>query len=103
MGYIYLICDNYNESYKIGMTTKKPEARLQELKTGNTNELFLISSYESKYHKAIETALHRRYKHLCENREWFKLTNDIIFNFIEICKQIEDTHIFLLKNNEFYN
>ena len=102
MGFVYLICDNESDTYKIGMTTKSPEKRLKELKTGNSNEIFLIEQYESKYYKVIERTFHKRYSHLCENREWFKLPNDVVFGFQEMCKKIEDTHIFLLENNDLY-
>lgn len=102
MGYVYLICDNSTETYKVGMTKKKPEVRLKELKTGNSNELFIVSFYESNHYKIIETLFHRRFKHFCENREWFSLPNDIIFKFKELCQEIEETHLFLKENNSLY-
>ena len=101
-GFVYLICDATNDSYKVGTTKNNIEKRINQLKTGNSNEIFLKDCYESEYYKVIEKLFHRKYKPFNINLEWFDLPNDVIFNFKEICKEIEENHLFLKENNHFY-
>ena len=46
MGYIYLIEDRNNNTYKIGVTKRDPEKRLKKLQTGNSSELKIKYLYK---------------------------------------------------------
>ena len=48
MGYVYLIKDNYNNVYKIGVT-KNLNKRIKSLQTGNVCELKLIYLFKTDY------------------------------------------------------
>ena len=45
-GYVYLIADRNNNTYKIGVTKSDPIKRLKKLQTGNSSELELKYQYE---------------------------------------------------------
>ena len=47
MGFVYLLCDG--EKFKIGMTRGRIEKRITELQTGNPNEIWIRSYYETMY------------------------------------------------------
>jgi len=106
-GYVYLICevDSYGgEKYKIGETKNDPEKRLKGLKTGNSNEVFVLKKYESENYKRIERWLHKKYssqKTLSKN-EFFYLSPDQVISFINDCKEIDKTISVLKKHNPFY-
>lgn len=100
-GYVYLICDNKNEVFKIGVTKKSIEKRIKELQTGNSTELFITNYHETNYPYLIESMLHN---HFCVNNvlnEWFELKHEDVMNFTEICNMMED-RIELLKDNPFF-
>ena len=107
MGYVYLILEvnEYgDEHHKIGISKNEPEKRLKQLQTGNPNRIDILKFYESENYKRVEKWLHSRFgskKTLAEN-EWFKLSNDDVLNFIEICKKVDETINLLLKENPFY-
>lgn len=104
MAFVYLIGENNDEnSYKIGVTKKKEISdRIGELQTGNSNELFIKDCFETKYPYKLEKMLHRHFfdKHIIN--EWFKLNNDDVKSFKEICKKY-DTILDSLKSNPFFN
>ena len=45
-GYIYLIEDRNNNTYKIGVTKSDPEKRLKKLQTGNSSKLEIKFLYK---------------------------------------------------------
>lgn len=106
MGYVYLILEvnqHGEEAYKIGISKNTPEKRLKQLKTGNSNKISVLNSYESKNYKKIEQWLHGRYsrkKTLAQN-EWFNLTSEEVLGFLDECKKAEATFD-LLKSNPFF-
>ena len=101
-GYVYLICDNANELYKIGVTKSNIEKRIKKLQTGNATELFLVNYHESNYPYRIESMLHNRFKSQNVLNEWFELSKDDVTNFKNICLQIENM-IKSLKDNPFFS
>ena len=49
MGYVYLIEDSNNQTYKIGVTRKNDKRRLCKLQTGNSTKLILKYMFETEY------------------------------------------------------
>jgi hypothetical protein len=102
-GVVYLITDwsSNPEKYKIGITKNSPEDRLKSLQTGSSGELVLLKTYESYNYRRIEGILHRGYKSYSTDggKEWFELPNEVILNFINECKQIDDNIKFLMESD----
>ena len=75
MSWVYLIGENGNEgSYKIGSTRCKDiKKRLKQLQTGNSNSLFIKSSFETDYPFKSEKMLHAKFKNNRSIGEWFYL------------------------------
>ena len=102
-GVVYLITDwsSSPEKYKIGITKNSPEDRLKSLQTGSSGELVLLNTYQSYNYRKIEGILHRGYKSYSTDggKEWFELPNEVILNFINECKQIDDNIKFLMESD----
>ena len=101
-GYVYLICDPNQDCYKVGMTKGTIEKRINELQTGNSTELHITNWHNTNYPSRVEKMLHSKFKIYHLHGEWFKLPNDIIFNFNDICEKIEK-NIEALKDNPFFS
>ena len=99
MGKIYLITELNSQTprYKIGVTKRKVIKRLKEHQTGASNELHILSEYESEYYHRVEATLKNRYRQYRSDggTEWFELPDDIMKNFQSECKKIEDGIIML--------
>lgn len=95
--FVYLIRLSENSYYKIG-TTKNINKRIKQLQTGNAEDIFLVSSFESEYAFKIEKALHNFYIDKKKINEWFEFTIEDEVNFLKNCKKIEENLIFLEKN-----
>lgn len=105
-GYVYLLVEidkNGEERYKIGVTKRSPEKRIRELQTGNSGLVRLLQVYESVNYKKVEQWLHSRLsgQKTEANNEFFHLTDDQVFGFIDTCKKLDET-IQLLKDNPFF-
>lgn len=88
-GFVYLLCDG--EKFKIGMTKHKDiHKRIQELQTGNPNDIWLHSYYETDYPLKIEKMLHGRHAASNVKNEWFDLNVSQVINFKNECKQCEE-------------
>ena len=99
--YIYLIQSLEDGYYKIGKS-KNPNKRINQLQTGNSSELKLITIYRSDLSNKIERTLHRKYSHLKKEGEWFDLSIKEEVEFQEECKKIEDNLIILKENNNIF-
>ena len=99
-GYVYLICDPSNTTFKIGVTRDLKSQRLKKLQTGNSEELFISSYYKYKYPFRLEKLLHLRFHNKHEHGEWFKLTAEDIVQFKQTCDDLCKT-IESLKDNPF--
>jgi len=101
MGYIYLIKSG-DDGYKIGFTKKDAFQRLNELSTGNPNELELIHVLKTDFDFKMERTLHRFYKIKNIKNEWFDLTEEDVNNFPNIFYEIEKNFLTLklFGNNE---
>ena len=98
MGYVYLLCDG--EKFKIGMTKNKIEKRVAELQTGNPNEIWIHSYYETQYPLKIEKMMHGRHAPSNVKNEWFNLSVSEVINFKNECKQCEEI-LKALRDNPF--
>ena len=101
-GYVYLICDPANTTFKIGVTRDLESQRLKKLQTGNSTELFVSALYKTKYPFRIETMLHAKFRPKNELNEWFNLSANEVGNFTNICKEMEET-INCMLDNPFFN
>lgn len=72
-GYVYFIRDPATGEVKIGMTRRKPSARLAELTKG-PRELELLHSVSTPEPWRLERELHRRYADKRGRGEWFALS-----------------------------
>ncbi len=107
MGYVYLLLevdDQGNERHKIGITKNSVEKRVRTLQTGNSAKISILSVYESTNYKMVEKWLHGRFntKHTLTENEWFKLSDDDIFDFINLCKKIDTSINLLIEQNHFW-
>ena len=100
MGYIYLIEDSNNNTYKIGVTKGEPEKRLKKLQTGNSSKLEIKYLYKCEYPYRLESMLHNHYKQFNELNEWFSLENPN--EFIDKCNELNNV-INSLKDNPFFS
>ena len=101
MGYVYLIHDLYNNTYKIGVTNNLVK-RMNSLQTGNVCKLKLIESFKTDYPYRLETMLHRSLEQYRENNEWFSLPEDIVYDFYETCSKMNNI-ILSLRNNPHFS
>ena len=102
MGYVYLIEDVNNKTYKIGVTRDKSEKRLKKLQTGNSTELTIKYLYETEYPFRLESMLHTKYKEYNVLNEWFDLPQEDINNFLNTCSVLNNT-IISLKDNPYFS
>lgn len=102
MGYVYLIQDINNDTYKIGVTKGDPKTRLKKLQTGNSTELILRHVFKTKYPFRLETMLHNRYSYLREMNEWYALPFDVVKNWGDICNEMNNI-ILVMMDNPFFN
>lgn len=102
MGYVYLIQDVNNDTYKMGVTKGDPKTRLKKLQTGNSTELILRHVFKTKYPFRLETMLHNRYSYLREMNEWYSLPFDVVKNWGDICNEMNNI-ILVMMDNPFFN
>ena len=100
-GFVYLIADTINETYKIGKTKNDVNKRLKQLQTGNSSELILIDTFKTDYPYRLESILHNKFRHKQIQNEWFALDNNDVINFKKICQETNDL-ILLMKDNIFF-
>lgn len=101
MGYVYLICDQSTDRFKIGVTRDLKSNRIKKLQTGNSTELFVMDIYETEWPFRLETLLHRHFKNKQVLNEWFALDASDVAGFHGICERLETT-IKALKDNPFF-
>lgn len=50
MAFVYLLGDSgHDNTFKIGVTRSGIEKRIKQLQTGNSNEIYLVDFFETKY------------------------------------------------------
>jgi uncharacterized protein YebE (UPF0316 family) len=100
--YIYLledVTDNNILIYKIGFATNIVK-RMKAHRTSNPS-FILVNSFETKYNRKVETALHNIHKSKLYGGEWYCLDDDDVNKFTEKCEMIEK-NFDSLKDNPFF-
>lgn len=100
-GYVYLICDPANDTYKIGVTRNLNSNRIKKLQTGNSTELHIVKTYFCQYPFRLESMLHRKFWNKRELNEWYNLDLQDIVHFTEICEE-QNNIIKLMEDNPFF-
>lgn len=101
MGYVYLIRNLENDTYKIGVTKNNPQKRVKQLQTGCSSPLDLLHIYETKYPYRLEKMLHTKFMLHKVEGEWYKLPKENVTSFLSICDQLQNTLNILLDNPFF--
>lgn len=105
MGFVYLIKDASNHTYKIGVSRAMLDAnnrRLRSLQTGNSTELQVMFAYNTLYPFRMESMLHKRYEQYQVLNEWYDLPEEDVENFLNTCSDL-DVVINSLKDNPYFN
>lgn len=95
---IYLAQAEGTDNYKIGYTTQKPNARINQLQTGNGAKLKLIEVFKTKYGTKLESRIHTEFKWKRIEGEWFVLEKEQVDKFIETCSKHEKNFDALIDN-----
>lgn len=100
---LYLIASvvNNEKLYKIGFTRRTIEKRMNDFKTGNAGEIYLVDMFVSKWSIKIEKCLHRLYKNKRIKGEWFRLEDYDVETFIDKCQLYHTNFEILNKDNIF--
>jgi hypothetical protein len=59
IGWVYVIEAMGQNLFKVGFTTRDPEARLQQLQTASPHKLDLLTAFSCKNPPQLEAALHQ--------------------------------------------
>jgi hypothetical protein len=94
--FVYAMTDG--QYIKIGVSVR-PNKRKSNLSTGNAKKLILLGYFPGGFE--LESELHKRFKKVRSNGEWFEATSDIVEYLNE---QIQDKFIIVDDNNvlQFY-
>lgn len=102
MGCVYLLGDWEKDNvYKIGVTRGSIEKRIKKLQTGNSGEIYLVNSFETKHPFLMEKMLHTRFFGNRVLNEWFELTPEEVIGFKRTCQEIKE-NIDALEDNYFF-
>lgn len=74
---VYLICNLTAEQYKIGVTKNDIEQRIEQLRTGNGCELYLITFHETENLFYIEKMLYHELYPYNSINEWFEVHDEL--------------------------
>lgn len=100
-GYIYLVCDPSNDTFKIGVTRDLNSNRFKKLQTGNSTEIHVVNTYQCDYPFRLEKMLHFKFSSKHELNEWFTLDAYDVSHFIEICEETNNLLKTMLQNPFF--
>ena len=101
---VYLISSEIGDQklYKIGFTSRTVEDRINEFKTGNASDFFIVYSFQSKWSSKIEARIHAIFKSKRVRGEWFLLEKEDIFEFRRLCEVIHNMLDVTEQNNTYY-
>jgi len=102
MSCVYLLGDkDKNGVYKVGATRGPIDKRIKSLQTGNSGNIYLVVSHETKHPFIVESMLHKRYEQKQVLNEWFSLTESDVNDFLTECDKIEEV-LKSLQSNYFF-
>ena len=102
MGCIYLISEYDNDSHcKIGRTSRSANSRVNELQTGNMQELYIRHTFKTEKPSVLERMIHNHYSKNSVHGEWFELTEEECRDFPNVCRHYQDI-IDSLRENPFF-
>lgn len=82
-GYVYFLEDTKSNNFKIG-STKQLKQRYKQFKTGNPDiQFYKAIKTTTKLHKKIEKASHKHFKNNHYEGEWFKITKQLIDQYLQ--------------------
>lgn len=82
MPYVYLI--KMDSCFKIGIA-QDVESRLAQLQTGSPYDLVVVQCYEFQNAQIVEGALHQKFGGVRMRGEWFRLNENHLSEFGNIC------------------
>jgi hypothetical protein len=97
MGKVYLIKTEEQDYYKIGMTKKSVNERIEQLQVGSAEPLEFVCEFETRHFKRVEKRLHMLFSSKRMEGEWFALTEEDVMNFTEYCQQSHDIYESLIQ------
>ena len=100
-GYVYLVCDPANDTFKIGVTRDIQSNRFKKLQTGNSTELHVVNIYQCDYPFRLEKMLHFRFSPKHTLNEWFTLDSHDVSRFNDICEETNNILKVMLSNPFF--
>ena len=96
-GYIYIIKEGGSSYYKIGVSKSSTYARLKILQVGNPRKLEVILETAVSNYLELENELHKYYKDLNINGEWFILNEVLLKEIIKKIKAREKTNNIIIQ------
>ena len=99
MAHVYLIEDDTNNTFKIGLTKGDPNKRLKNLQTGNSSQLKIRYVFDTDYPYRLENMLHKHYQTSNIRSEWFHISDPD--NFVTKCNEFSNIIHSLLDNPYF--
>ena len=60
MGKVYLIANEEWTQFKIGISTRELDKRINTLKTGNGSEISLVKSFDTIHDRKVEKWMHNK-------------------------------------------
>jgi hypothetical protein len=101
-GYVYLIENTFDGTYKIGFTEGSVENRRKQLLTGSSQELTVVYEFPSNYVRKLEKYLHRMFKSYHYRGEWFTLDDASVKKFIPMCETAEKIFDTLVEQENYF-
>lgn len=101
-GFVYLIENTFDGTYKIGYTQGNVEDRRKQLQTGSSQELLIVSEFKSRHFRNLEKYLHRAFSHLHHRGEFFNLSATDVVKFLTTCQKAEENFNVLAEHKNYF-
>jgi hypothetical protein len=101
-GYVYLIENTFDGTYKIGFTENSVEERRKQLQTGSSQELVIVHAFPSNHARKLEIYLHRALWHFRHRGEFFVLDADTVNKFVPMCEKAEKNFDALIEHENYF-
>ena len=101
-GFVYLIENTFDGTYKIGYTQGTVEDRRKQLQTGSSQELAIVSEFRSRHFRKLEKYLHRMFSHSHHRGEFFNLSTGDVAKFLTMCQKAEENFNVLTEQKNYF-